>query len=246
MIYGTRAISDFTVALRSLDSIALVALEPIRERSEKFVERGPASPGDTGFASSVKFRLTSRWPSVSFVRIAEDQLQFTPDMKKLFALSMLISFAMICSCQKQDLAAEQQLAQRKAELDAREKALDEREKALADREKATANIRRIPDIYRRTPAGVQRPTPDAAQLKAERDRRMQMLPPDGQRMIPDPEQVQALREKRRQQMMEQLQRMNAGSAASPGAGATSATSPNPSAASPAVKATSPSPSSTPQ
>ena len=40
---------------------------------------------------------------------------------------MLISFAMICSCQKQDSAAEQ-LAQRKAELDAREKALDEREK----------------------------------------------------------------------------------------------------------------------
>ncbi|PYI41944.1 MAG: hypothetical protein DMF12_08380 [Verrucomicrobia bacterium] len=51
-------------------------------------------------------------------------------MKKFFVISMLISFAMICSCQKQDLAAEQQLAQRKAELDAREKALDEREKAL--------------------------------------------------------------------------------------------------------------------
>ena len=233
--------------LRSLDSIALVtALKQVRERSEKFASKAPATPGDTGFASSVKFRLTSRWPSVFFVQIAEDQLQFTPDMKRLFTLSMLISFAMICSCQKQDSAAEQQLAQRKAELDAHEKALDEKEKALADREKATANIRRVPDIYHRIPAGVQRPTPDAAQLKAERDKRMQMLPPDGQRMIPDPAQVQSLREKRRQQMLEQLQRMNAGSAASPGADATSATSPNPSAASPAVKATSPSPSSTPQ
>ena len=57
-------------------------------------------------------------------------------MKKLFALSMLIPLAMVCSCQKQDAAAEQQLAQRKVELDTREKALDEREKALSEREKA--------------------------------------------------------------------------------------------------------------
>ena len=57
---------------------------------------------------------------------------------------MLIPFGIICSCQKQDLAAEQQLAQRKAELEAREKALDEREKALAEREKATASARMIP------------------------------------------------------------------------------------------------------
>jgi len=41
-------------------------------------------------------------------------------MKKLFVLSMLISFAMVSSCQKQSLTDEQQLAQRKAELDARE------------------------------------------------------------------------------------------------------------------------------
>ena len=64
---------------------------------------------------------------------------------------MLICFAMICSCQKQDSAAEQQLAQRKTELDARETALDEREKALdrkekalAESEKAIANVRTIP------------------------------------------------------------------------------------------------------
>src|SRR5258707_12306473 len=98
-------------------------------------------------------------------------------MKKLFTLTMLISSTMICSCQKQDSAAEQQLAQRKTELDAREEALaerksalDERERALAQREKATANARRIAP-------GVQGQTPDAAQIQAERDRRIQQLPP---------------------------------------------------------------------
>ena len=63
-------------------------------------------------------------------------------MKKLFALSMLIPLAMVCSCQKQDAASEQQLAQRKVELDTREKALDEREKALSEREKAMARAAR--------------------------------------------------------------------------------------------------------
>jgi uncharacterized protein with von Willebrand factor type A (vWA) domain len=168
------------------------------------------------------------WPNY------EDQLQFTPDMKKLFTLSMLICFAMICSCQKQDSAAEQQLAQRKAELDAREKALDEREKALAERENATTNIRPIPAI-------VPRRTPDASQVKAERDRRIQQLPPEAQRLILDPAAVQAQRDKRRQQMLEKLQRMNSGAPGSP-----AATFTNPSAASPAVEATSPSPSPTPQ
>jgi len=55
-------------------------------------------------------------------------------MKKSFVLSLLIPLALACSCQKRDAMAEQQLAQRKADLDAREKALDEREKALAERE----------------------------------------------------------------------------------------------------------------
>ena len=65
-------------------------------------------------------------------------------MKKLFALSILIPVAMVCSCQKQDAAAEQQLAQRKIELDTREKALDEREKALSEREKAMARAALVP------------------------------------------------------------------------------------------------------
>jgi len=93
-------------------------------------------------------------------------------MKKLFALSMLISFAMICSCQKHDSAAEQQFAQRKAELDAREKALDERERALAEREKVRARVPGIPADHQSS-AQVR----DPAELKAERERRLQQLPP---------------------------------------------------------------------
>jgi hypothetical protein len=41
-------------------------------------------------------------------------------MKKTLVLALLIPFALVCSCQKQDSTAEQQLAQRKTELDARE------------------------------------------------------------------------------------------------------------------------------
>lgn len=190
-------------------------------------------PGETGFVSSVKFHLTSHRPSVCFFPITEDQLQFTPDMKKLFTLTMLISFAMICSCQKHDSAAEQEFAQRKAELDARAKALDERERALAEREQGATKMRTMPIVPRRTP--------DAAQARAERDKRMQQLPPEAQRLILDPAQVRAQRDQRRQQMLEKLQRMNAGATGSPGATLT-----NPSAASPAVEATSPSPSPTPQ
>jgi len=65
-------------------------------------------------------------------------------MKRIFVLSTLICFAMICACQKQDSAAEAQLAQRKTELDAREKALDEREKAIVEKENAVGNHRIIP------------------------------------------------------------------------------------------------------
>src|SRR5256885_14580409 len=104
-------------------------------------------------------------------------------MKRMFALSMLIAFAMICSCQKQDSAAEAQLAQRKTELDAREealiqreKAVDEREKALAEREKAVASTRVLQS---------QRQAPDAAQAEAERQKRIQQLPPELRALVPD-------------------------------------------------------------
>jgi hypothetical protein len=104
-------------------------------------------------------------------------------MKKMFVLSVFISFAMICSCQKQDSVAEAQLAQRKTELDVREealvereKAVEQREKAVAEREKAVANSRIIQS---------QRQGPDAAQAEAERQRRIQQLPPELRALIPD-------------------------------------------------------------
>jgi hypothetical protein len=112
-------------------------------------------------------------------------------MKKMFLLSTLASFAMICSCQKQDSASEAQLAQRKSELDAREaalgdreKKLDARERALAERENATVNTRTIrPQLQS---AGQ---IPNAAEAKSERDRRIQELPPEFRALIPDTSQV---------------------------------------------------------
>src|SRR2546430_16577795 len=99
-------------------------------------------------------------------------------MKRNFILSMVISFMMICSCQKQDAVAEQQLAQRKVELDTREdalierekvadereKTLDQREKRLAEREKSKANAPTIcPDAHRQKVfSHAPEPTPESA------------------------------------------------------------------------------------
>ena len=138
-------------------------------------------------------------------------------MKIVVFLSTLISLAMISACQKQDPAAEAQLAQQKAELDTREKALDEREKALRDWEKAMTQFRNVP-------SRVESPTPvvDPEQAKAEREKRIQQLPPEIQALIRDrslldsrrtdknttpvdPEQAKAERERRIQQLPPELQ-----------------------------------------
>src|ERR1044072_7048879 len=133
-------------------------------------------------------------------------------MKNIFVLSLLISFTLICSCQKQDLVAEQQLAQRKTELDTRETALDEREKdlslretalkerenALAKKEKIAANARTAPD------AQSQDALRDAAGAKAERDRRIQQLPPELRAMIPDPSQMNAARAEKNRMAQDRL------------------------------------------
>jgi hypothetical protein len=195
-------------------------------------------------------------------------------MKKIFVLSIVISFAMICSCQKQDSAAEQQLAQRKTELDAREtalierlnaldekvNALDKRLNALAENEKSKANVQTIPpdaqsqDVIR-----------DEAQTKAERDRRIQEFRAEIRARIPDPSKVTAgdpakqARPAPRQLGPEDLQRQwegklnkaKMGEAVFPAA---EAGSPTPSPAveassptpSPATEATSPTQSPTPQ
>ena len=98
----------------------------------------------------------------------------------MVVLSMLICFVMVSGCQKQDSEAEAQLAQRKAELDAREKALDEREKALGEWEKAITKFRPIPsDLQSR------KPVVDPEQAKAEREKRIQQLPPELQALIRD-------------------------------------------------------------
>jgi hypothetical protein len=159
-------------------------------------------------------------------------------MKKLFVLSMLIPLAMVCSCQKQDAAAEQQLAQRKAELDTREKALDEREKALAERENVVARTPRLPtDLQLRgaskdssgnpipapsIPAGLI-PTRDTTQLKVERERRIQ------ERLA------------QRQQRLDALRKMRGMRAQ----GSPNAQAPTDTDASGGAEATSPSPSPTP-
>jgi hypothetical protein len=101
-------------------------------------------------------------------------------MKKIFVLSTLVSLAMICACQKHDSVAEAQFAQRKAELDAREKALDEREKALVEKEKIIASFRAIPSDLQSRKQAV-----DPEQAKAERERRIQQLPPELQALIRD-------------------------------------------------------------
>ena len=61
--------------------------------------------------------------------------------KCLITIVSAIFIAAVTHAQEpsEGLTAEQQLAQRKAELDAREKALDKREKILAAKERATAN-----------------------------------------------------------------------------------------------------------
>jgi hypothetical protein len=186
-------------------------------------------------------------------------------MKKNFILSTVISFAMICSCQKQDSAAEQQLAQRKTQLDARETALDEkdkelslretalneRENALAKKQKAAASApATAPDAQ---PQGVIR---DAAEAKAERDRRLQQLPPEIRALIPDPSQMNAARAEKDRMARERLARQPprseklqsemqrklqmSGRAIFPAPEATSATQ------SPSEEAASPSPSPTPE
>src|SRR5438128_3394063 len=128
-------------------------------------------------------------------------------MKKTLFLSTLIPLAMICSCQKQDSGAEAQLAQRKTELDAREealiqreKAVDEREKAVAERENAVANTRILQS---------QRQAPDAAQAEAERQKRIQQLPPELKALIPDRSQIEAGRaQKQREKQQQSVQRQS--------------------------------------
>jgi hypothetical protein len=119
-------------------------------------------------------------------------------MKMMVVLSMLVSVAMMCSCQKHDSGTEQRLAQREAALDQREKALDDREKALIERERVIANVRPVrPGLQSRQPSR------NAAELQAERERRIQQLPPEFRALIPDASQIQAGRADKDRRTQEQ-------------------------------------------
>jgi len=175
-------------------------------------------------------------------------------MKRIFVVLILACFAMICSCQKQDLAAEQQLAQRKTELDAREDALIEREKALdervnaldekvnaldervnalAENEKAAANAGMIP------PAQSSDTISDPTQAKAERDRKIQEIAAEFRAMVPDSSnQKDRITKERLSQAQDALKElMSKKQPKSQMSGA---------AGSPALQAISPTPSPTPQ
>ena len=159
---------------------------------------------------------------------------------------------MICSCHKGDSVAEQQLAQRKTDLDARENALDarvnaldekvnaldERVKALFEKEQATLNART-------TATGVQGQTPDPAQMQAERERTIQQFSAEMRALVPDDSKMKVESDRARRHALEKLQSQRqpklkmSGGAVFP---APEATSPTPS---PAAEATSPTPSPTP-
>src|SRR5262245_33225623 len=141
--------------------------------------------------NSVNFRLTSKPSPICSSTTKENLLH--RDMKKTFALSLLIPFALVCSCQKQDSTAEQQLAQRKTELDAREKGLDDREKALTEREKVmTKRPKQRVDLSQ---------VPRIAPVEPQRS-----VPPDLKGLLADPSQLRTEREQRMQERLAQRQR----------------------------------------
>jgi hypothetical protein len=176
-------------------------------------------------------------------------------MKRISVVLMLVCFAMICSCQKQDSAAEEQ---RKAELDAREKTLDERVnaldekvnvldgkvKALAEKEKASFNAPTAP-------TDVQGQTPDAAQVQSEKERTIQQFSAQMRsRNLNNPrmkaERDRELQERRAQSQsgLEELpgRKRKSQMYGAPAFPSAESASPN---QSPAVEATSPTPSQTP-
>lgn len=190
-------------------------------------------------------------------------------MKNILVLLMLVSSVMICSCQKQDSTAQQQLDQRKVELDAREEALaerktvldgrekglDERQKALEKREKSLAEKERAAMNARTNRTDTEGQTPGPAQLQAERQRVIQQFSTSA----PDKAQLQAqkaekeaeIQQQRGQSQSLQEEKLRAieskwhSSGTSSGAvyPAPAATSPPPA---PAEEDTSPNPSQTPE
>jgi hypothetical protein len=110
---------------------------------------------------------------------------------------------MICSCQKQDSAAEQELAQRKTELDARENALDERMNALDETVKTLAENQKAMANAETSLTGVQDETPDPAQVQAERER-IQQFSAEMRTRVADPSRLNSARAEKEKRAQERL------------------------------------------
>jgi chaperonin cofactor prefoldin len=138
-------------------------------------------------------------------------------MKTAVILSMFTSFTIIlCSCQKQDSAAEQELAQRKTELDARENALDERMNALDDKMKALDERVRVLAENQKAMAnagasisGVQGGTPDPAQEEAKRES-IQQLSAEMRARMADPSRLKAAKAEKERRTQERLGQQQSG------------------------------------
>src|SRR6476469_3021511 len=103
-------------------------------------------------------------------------------MKKIFVISMLVSFVMICSCQKKESAAEEQLTQPKTELGGREEKLAEKLNSLEEKVnrldqsvKELAEKQKTPINARTSSADVQDRTSGPAQIQAEKERMIQQF-----------------------------------------------------------------------
>jgi TolA-binding protein len=135
------------------------------------------------------FHLTRCQPSLFFENRGK-LITVLLKMKQMFLVSMLIAFAIFSSCQKQSSTTDQDIAQRKTELDAREKALDAREKALDARDNALNRPARSTTNATRTippeaQAQLRSLIADPNQIRAERQRRLQERIAERQRKLQD-------------------------------------------------------------
>jgi hypothetical protein len=90
--------------------------------------------------------------------------------------------AILCSCHKKDSLSQEQLAQRKVELDSRDEelarrkdALDEREKTLVQREQALAKKEQTMINAQISATDAQAETSDSARTQAEKDEAIKEL-----------------------------------------------------------------------
>ena len=119
--------------------------------------------------------------------------------------------AIICSCQKQDSVAEQQLTQQKAELDERERALDERLNSLDERVSSLdERVKALAENQRAVNAGTipsdaQNQTPDPARVQAERDAAIKQFSAEIRARVSDDLKMKAESEKTRRRALEELQ-----------------------------------------